>query len=110
MAKLRLPEVRKRVKALAAERPEYVYERPEAGTCYYFHNGAPSCIVGHALADELKAIGVEEGSELNDENIRRLSADLDITPKAVAWLEDVQSMQDALTSWGEAVRVADSRR
>lgn len=40
------------LKALAAEKPDYVYRPPvDMGTCAYFaETGVPSCIVGHVIA------------------------------------------------------------
>ena len=36
------------VKKVAAEQPDYVYERPADG-CAYEVDGKPSCLVGHAM-------------------------------------------------------------
>ena len=36
------------VKKVAAEHPDYVYERPADG-CAYEVDGKPSCLVGHAM-------------------------------------------------------------
>jgi hypothetical protein len=108
---------------------DYVYERVASG-CRYVSNGAPSCIVGHALIrwgvnpdlvnswDTDQALVEVNGemtfrpdgkyaSQFAWDALRGLRRDghLEITDEAVAFLDAVQWEQDHGTPWGEALQI-----
>lgn len=102
-------------KAIAAKGPEYVYrpllvDETEGRTaCMYFEpdTGAPSCIVGHVLADHgftLESVGAAN----SEETVKSLSArrilSLDERTETLLW--QAQSRQDSGITWGEAVEHA----
>lgn len=101
-----LLEAQKRITEAVAGREDYVYPRVAdgAGSCVYFQDGQPSCLVGHALAAELRELGVPS-KYLND-----LGIEADefvgsvITRDAATYLGSVQEAQDSGKTWGEALR------
>lgn len=126
---------------LVAGREHYVYPRSAGGDCMYFEDGnpievdendnvivpseygAPSCIVGHALAkwgvtyDDLPEIADDGDGDSMDPNtcgINRFARglELEIEPKAMEFLLRAQSNQDLGAPWGEAldraIQVAES--
>lgn len=106
-----LTEAQTRLRKLAADRPDYVYERPNAGDgpCVYFAEGdTPSCIVGHAFADELRARGINHYHPGNTLAVRFLSA-LRLEGVARDYVAEVQGAQDSGVPWGRAVAEADRR-
>lgn len=105
MAVITLDEVKRRVRAVAAERPEYVYQMVNDQCLYFNPDGTPSCLVGHALADELRAAGVSPGNRWNGKGIYFLIGELDLPIDQAArhYLSGVQSAQDSFTPWGQAV-------
>lgn len=89
------------LKELAAERPDYVYERD---LCVYTHeNGEPGCIVGHVL-DRLGLPRPGFDESRNTQGIRMLGFDMDDRTRRL--LEDAQEYQDDRETWGAAVEIA----
>lgn len=94
------------VRRLAAERPDYVYEKPPGSTfCLYRHeDGSPGCIFGQAL-DNL-GVGLDEhtygtiGIVLFDLGVAK-------TDQQANWMTSVQHYQDNGRPWAEAVAKAD---
>jgi len=95
------------VRAAAAERPDYVYEK--FGGCRYIRDDAPSCLVGHGLW----AAGLIDkgwgGDFLGDSSFENVAKEygwpLDLNE--VHWLSDAQDRQDEGCSWEAAVYYAD---
>jgi hypothetical protein len=123
-------DIIKQVRIVAAERPEHVYEKPdgENGSCHYFYDGAPSCIIGHAFhslgVNVNQLARVNPGPFKNDVmpvDVAVVSLGLvkgDVNPEVmdaypaeqeteVEWLKEVQHNQDEGESWGDAVAHAD---
>lgn len=78
--------------------------------CQYFElDGSPSCIIGHAFADELRAAGVEAGTDHNGQGIDFLVRQglLRIEQDALRYLVGVQTDQDGGMPWAEAVEDAE---
>lgn len=107
-----LADAKERIRKFAEEKPEFVYERPTVrisdgsavAMCRYFtEDGEPSCIVGHAFADELRQIGgwVEGRSAYSV-----FSSDIDADRAAANFLADVQVQQDTGVPWGAAYQYA----
>lgn len=113
------------VRAVAAERPDHIYEKPNVGsdienarTCVYVWNGKPSCLIGQGLwrGGLIDALFADE--EMNYEGILHL-ADSDwwtnikeyasLSDREVAWLRDAQRVQDAGEPWGAAIVEADTQ-
>lgn len=95
------------IRNLAKENPERT-----AGCTYLDSDGAPVCIVGHAMFN----LGlIDESAKQSDWNksdfyILRFNgiSGLDATDDAESrWIVAVQGMQDCGKEWGEAVEVAD---
>jgi hypothetical protein len=112
---LTLPEVRRRVNAVIADKRDYVYQQPAGiDDCAYFDkDGTPSCLIGCAFEDELRAAGVGPDSDLNTgTGVPALFGGHEIpaTPAAVRWLTTVQVNQDEGVSWGAAVAIANRPR
>ena len=97
-------EVVAEVKAIADERPDYIYPYSfNEEVCMYFSDGQPSCIVGHWLArrgvtvDDIRPFNTGAGPSV----FRSLGiANLDSA--TVHFLSNVQAAQDTGTPWGEA--------
>lgn len=103
-----LEEAQSRLRKLAAERPDYVYEQPPGGCVYFGPDNTPSCIIGHALEDELRTVGVRWLDHRNEYGIHTLVGLLDLAPAAIRYLSDVQVLQDDGVPWGLAVEKADA--
>lgn len=103
-----LDEVRK----VAKDHPDQRGDQGPELICFYVKDGAPSCIVGHALWN-LGLIDVEfEKDSSNELAITDLLGELDVDfgdsgvwPRA--WLSTVQRNQDCGTPWAMAVQAAD---
>lgn len=104
---------------LAAERPDYVYERPyqpgKAAACVYStHDGQPSCIIGHVIArldpDEFKDIHNMEWRENKGDScgVVDLAWSDQFTNEQVSALSVAQGAQDAGEQWRDAVASFDS--
>lgn len=97
---------------IAAERPDFVYETVDNDwRCVNFiaKSGAPSCIIGHALADNGITWGnlKEEGLAYNSP-VNSLKSVLSEWPDQndILFLQNVQTSQDNGTPWGESVALA----
>lgn len=100
-----------KVRELAAEKPDFVYESPSGvrGCCVNWveEDGKKigSCLIGQALfalgaGDIISDMaGVDELYDYGDEDIGL----------EVDWLTVVQSAQDNKRPWGQAIEIADSR-
>lgn len=113
--KLGLPEVRRRINAVIADRRDFVYDpqiHGEGYTCVYFKAGAPSCLVGYALEPELREAGVRPGTENNNEAIAQLAhrGVVALTKPAARYLSVIQENQDTGVQWGQAVESAERDR
>jgi hypothetical protein len=110
-------QIVEKVREIVATRPDFVYSFTDAegkAKCYYFVDGQPSCIVGHALA----AFGVpatifeRDGGEyyVNGLSIDRPQV-LKILgwpmSRLVEWLRTVQVGQDSGYTWRKSVDNAD---
>lgn len=93
------------VRRLAAEQPDFIYEKPAGSTfCLYKHGDGPGCIMGQALNN----LGVEVdefttgtiGSVLIEKGIKTTRGQGD-------WLRDVQAQQDTRHTWAQSVADAD---
>lgn len=101
------------VTAIAYESPNTVYKKVQtflpapqftSEECRYFHNKAPSCLLGHAL----HRIGVEASDIDESENkaviwsvdIFNDDDDTDEFQETVEWLTSVQKLQDEDIRWG----------
>lgn len=112
--KLTYEQAKADLEALAAERPDYVYEAPEkeeedeAPICMYFHENAPSCIVGHVMARH----GMTQDQLTSFENagtaVYGLFANdtLQVDRKTGVMLSRAQAMQDQGSTWGDSVAEA----
>lgn len=91
---------------LAAERPDFVYERPVEGSeCQYIHEGdEPGCIFGHALLN----LGVDPDKLRRSVAIHTVLQRLgvDATADQLDWCLVAQSAQDTGEPWAVAVRNA----
>jgi len=121
----KISEVVAQVRRLAAENPDFVYEKVKSKSsedsprCLYTHNGKGSCIVGQAIL----AVDDSLYSKLSDYDeglIFGYSATLvvhDLYPEEfeqdqgemyASWLNWVQRKQDDGWTWAQAVRYADT--
>lgn len=103
-------EVMATLRAVVAERPDYVYEAPEEDGCVYVADGTPSCLVGHVL----HRLGVSlEALSVLDMNgglaaWRAVPGVLDgVSGSTVDRLWAAQTAQDNGDTWGEALEYAD---
>lgn len=90
------------VRAIEEKGADYVYPRPNAGQCYYFHDtNEPGCLIGTVLAYlGFDSSEVREGCSAS-ENIPGL---IPITPMEVTdALFHAQEMQDTGSTWGQAL-------
>jgi len=108
------------VRALVAERPDYVYTGdgegyvPGESSCYYVHEQSdgtkvPGCLVGHAL----HALGVPldvleeyEGTSAHAAAEQTLSIS-DSATRTLSFLSVAQEWQDRGAPWGNALAVAE---
>ena len=101
------------VKKVAAEQPDYVYERPADG-CAYEVDGKPSCLVGHAMfrlgmpLDLIRRCDRAGAIEHVLDEIRgefdESGDDKGVYRTLLGW---TQGVQDSGTPWGEAVSEAE---
>lgn len=117
----RIKITRKKALKLAKERveknPDYVYSSraQEPGSdglsCRYEFNGRPDCLVGCVLYDAGVPLSVLRSWDRNAEgNLYevRLPAYLEITERALVFLQVAQASQDSGDRWGEAFEEAKS--
>jgi hypothetical protein len=95
---------------------DYEYEKPEHGNCVYVDDsGAPSCLVGYYLINNLK-VPVEwfEGGS-GDRNYKEFTSltgvlytdrGISFTREAEDFLRKLQELQDAGMAWGAALEYA----
>ena len=103
------------LQTLASEHPDYVYESPNPGECYYFHRTEggwePGCIVGHVFArygfDHMDGWMTDYG-RANSEAVKELIENglLVVSERAARILSIAQGNQDNGVSWGTAVKAA----
>lgn len=101
------------IRDLAAEKPDFVYERPgnyhDGKGCVYVHDGQPSCIVGHAM---WRAGLIDDSFENMNYNHHGFGGHIPgmktLTGREVQWLEEVQGNQDCGETWSDAVLNADN--
>ena len=113
------------VRQLAAERPDYIYDGPTPGTCFYFHGpGEPGCIIGHALAKQGMSWDDMSGDNESDNhpawatlasNVTRARLRGEPVPLHDGWYSEdmhfltlVQQHQDQHNRWSEAITYADN--
>lgn len=93
------------VRRLAAEKPDFVYEKPEfSAFCLYMHGEEPGCIFGQALHNLGWDVTAPDAGTINtvlDDN------DVHRTERQALWMREVQHEQDTRTPWGDAVAKAD---
>lgn len=98
-------------RAIEERSADYVYVAPEAGSCVYFRDGKPSCIVGLALlyvgltAEEVVDCAGNVGVDVN-RLIEKLGVKHLLTIEAIDLLDAVQDRQDSKEPWGTAYRRA----
>ena len=106
-----LHDVVKKVREIAKDAPDLVYEMPD-GWCQYVFNGQGSCIVGQAyleLGTPIKRVESwdnEDSGPLGVEQVIEREYE-EYSTLAKSWLREVQDSQDTGTSWAEAVKNAD---
>ena len=109
---LTLDDARARLAKLAAERGDHKAEADESsnGCVYFTEDNEPSCILGHALEAELRALGVDYTHPGNQEAITSYwFRDALKLPAFVAeYLAAAQGEQDSGYSWAQAVRRAET--
>jgi hypothetical protein len=94
------------LREVAAGRPDYAYEPPGDGVeCLYVHNGAPSCLVGHALHRLGVPLGALYVIKPSDELIPQLFIEVGADVNVAVW--NVQTAQDNGAPWGEAIMELD---
>lgn len=97
------------VRAVEEKGADYVYEKVpgfwsdgtpmDDVTCNYFHDGKPSCIVGHVFS----YCGIER-VEREGDNARTMAVELGIGDALIGEaLDRAQAAQDAGKTWGEAL-------
>ncbi|MFE5290113.1 hypothetical protein ACFRAQ_34540 [Nocardia sp. NPDC056611] len=98
------------VRALAAEQPEFVYQRPNhRDGCVYVDNGCPSCLIGQAAARIGIPIAVLEDWDSADTTgiDAILTGDFGVDGARAEWFAKVQAKQDDEYTWRQAIEYAD---
>ncbi|MER6485724.1 hypothetical protein ABT264_19475 [Streptomyces virginiae] len=113
-------EVMTTLRAVVAERPEYVYRKPSDvdntwDACLYVHPAgggreeeAPGCVVGtvlHRLGVPLAELAMREGTAAYSV-VHEL---LDVPDEAQAALQYAQTQQDGGSTWSRALQAAEER-
>lgn len=106
------------LKAVVAERPDYIYKRPAYITsneaCLYVHpsedgsSAQPGCIVGHVLnrlGIGLPAMAQHEGADAG--TLVGALGLTNLSPDTLGLLDDVQGFQDSGETWAEALSSAE---
>ena len=107
------------VRALAAEKPDFVYTAIDFHSdadgggekCSYVHGNDGGCIVGQGALragmdlDELS----EKDNDGEDTSVSSQFMDYGLSTDALGWLSAVQYYQDTGSPWGAAVAHADDR-
>jgi hypothetical protein len=98
------------VRALAAEKPDYVYQLQSKGpSCVYVEKGVGSCIVGQAALRagmDLEELSKKDSDE-EDTSVSVQFEDYGLSAEELLWLSKVQHSQDTQFPWGAAVARAD---
>jgi hypothetical protein len=119
-------QIEAEVRRLAAERPDFVYVRPETEPrCMYWHEAAnePGCIFGHALytlgvpVDRLVAFdhmpqqATSPGypDDWYSEGITNVvkALGVNVTDEQEGWAKVLQERQDSGDTWGAAIEFTD---
>ena len=110
---IRVSDLWAEVKKVAAEHPDYVYERPADG-CVYEVDGKPSCLVGHAmfrLGMPLDLIRRCDSAGAIEHVLDEVCGEFDesgdderVYRTLLGW---AQGAQDSGKPWGEAVSEAE---
>lgn len=95
-------------KAVREKGRNYVYVRGESGWCEYVRDGAPSCLVGHALfylGIPLSRLQEVEGDVpgVDGGPMADLLNEYEVPEEVRGALNYAQSQQDAGRSWGTAL-------
>jgi hypothetical protein len=109
------------IRAVVAEDPERIYERPEhmearyEGACYYVHTDArderklfPGCVIGQAL--HRLGVPLESLRDYEGENATAVVTAFmpNVSFDARNYACTVQSRQDTANTWGDALAYADN--
>lgn len=73
------------------------------GMCRYWHNGQPSCIIGHAL----DALGIVVPPSLEGKDAHGVLATFGATEAVQDVADQAQTAQDFGHTWGEALQEAE---
>lgn len=96
---------------IVAKNPDYVYDdRDSEGFCRYFNDeGAPSCVVGHVIAQHgITAEQIEHVKYSGAAAVIRVTTEALLSARGVTLFSSVQAWQDAGTPWGEALENAET--
>lgn len=80
--------------------------RDHTAVCSYMDGGQPACIVGHALFNlgvEPRVLDRIEGGTIGTAQRTLLHEDVEITLKALDFLDTAQTEQDNGETWGVAL-------
>jgi hypothetical protein len=107
---LTYPQVVAEFEALVAADPEHVYQLVDPTNCLYVHPGGKvGCIVAHWLHYyhdvSLYVLDSQEGLSAADAAQNALGYRFE-DEDVVAFLDRIQSYQDALQTWGQALLMA----
>lgn len=103
------------VRRKAAENPGFTYTSPipDSTSCWYVHDGKPSCLIGQALW-EAGLIDDTIDEDDNSSSFRHLLRykggvhSWHVEHDEANWLALAQSWQDKKYPWGHAVQQADA--
>lgn len=103
-------EIEDTIRELAADSPDFIYERPEGVVqCRYVHGDAPGCLIGQAL--HFLGVPLADLVMFEGENAITLLRELTYTSEPIRrWASRVQDYQDSEATWAESVAYADRRR
>jgi hypothetical protein len=105
MAEVTFDSIEKAVRELAAENPDFEYDKGSHAVCQYNPDEAqPGCLFGQAF--------IRIGRKLPDSasggiNSVLSSFGIEASPKQRDWAGEVQGRQDRGVSWAKAVKDAD---
>jgi hypothetical protein len=85
---------------------DYKYEAPDGEHCRYLYNDQPSCLVGIYLRSQGVSRATLRQADKAQTPAYQLAKNLGYPHHVAAVLEEVQSMQDSGTSWGQCVKFA----
>lgn len=107
-----------KVREIAAQNPDYVYQRPSFTSCccYCSSHSDPNqgCLIGRAilavrpdLREDLLEIDKKAEAFNSFHLLEKIHKELDLTKQEVTWLNAVQFFQDTGITWSMAVAEAD---